>query len=128
MSTRCHIKVQEGNGNVYPCMIYQHSDGYPESKDGVLSWLEPFVKAFMKGRGDDAEYFVAQILRHRAIQEYLYYEKAMKNKKKGETFPSKNYALDFLGWGVCPTNDPHGDVEYIYTVNLGNGEITYTKR
>jgi len=131
MSTRCHIQVKEANGKIYPIMIYKHSDGYPE---GVLPFLKDFAEKFVKDRGDDPEYCVAQILRHWAIEDNENCEKRIQEykedaKKEGRTdawIPS-NYARQYIGWGVCMQNEPHGDIEYMYTVNLKNGKVRMSK-
>lgn len=117
MSTRCHIRVKEANSKLYPCMIYKHSDGYPER---TLPFLEKFTKRFFKERGDDAEYYLAQLLRHWAIED----QKESENNewyKENEKYLPKN---QFYGWGVCLTSDPHGDIEYLYTVDLATGKVT----
>lgn len=131
MSTRCHIQIKQADGSLYSCMIYKHSDGYPDFEGcGVMSWLPKLVKDFFEDRGDDAEYCVAQILRQEAIKDYCDFEKQIKvNKKKKlkDSWPSKNLALNYLGWGVCLTSERHGDIAYMYTVDLKDGTVTYEK-
>lgn len=117
MSTRCHIRVKEANGKLYPHMIYKHSDGYPE---GVLPFLKPFTKKFIKERGDDPEYCIAQILRHWAIEEQKECEQDGFYKDKTQYLPINS----FLGWGICSTKYPHVDIEYLYTVDLATGKVT----
>lgn len=112
MSTRCHIQIKRANGEIYPCMIYKHADGYPEAPNGVLGWLPQIVEKFFKYHGDDAEYCLAQILRQAAIQDI----------EQGYS-----WAKDFLGWGVCLTTEPHGDAVFIYTVDLKDGKVSYRR-
>jgi hypothetical protein len=106
MSTRCQIKVKGSK-----CIIYKHCDGYPESENGVLYFLKPFTKKFRKERGDDPEYFIAQYLRHLATQEIK------EDWRHGK--------LDFFGYGV--DTELHGDISYLYTVNLKTGKIIVKK-
>lgn len=88
MSTRAQIQF-EGN----PVLIYKHCDGYPE---GVLPLLGKFVKSFMKDRGWDEEYMVAQYLHDLTAD--TYYE----GKRK------------YTGYGASTTR--HSDIEYFYLV------------
>lgn len=118
MSTRCNIQVQNSDGTIYECMVYRHSDGYPES---VLPFLEPFVNTFKTERGCDPEYFVAQFLRHAMIDECKEADKDDFYKKFPDAHPSKSY----LGWGVC--TELHGDIEYLYTVDLVKGKVKVKK-
>ena len=131
MSTRCHIQVKEASGKIYPVMIYKHSDGYPE---GVLPFLKSFASRFFHDRGDDAEYCVAQILRHWAIEDNTEMEARIKQakeeaKKTGDKNPyiPTNYVRHFTGWGVCLQSEPHGDIEHVYTVNLKTGTVRQSK-
>lgn len=121
MSTSCHIQVQNADGSTYPCMIYQHYDSYP---DEVLSWLPNIVTDFYRNRGDDAEYCVAQILRHRAIQEYKESLNNSFHKEHPEYSPEKN----FTGYGICFQSESRVDIDYIYTINLKDGSVTYVSR
>jgi hypothetical protein len=116
---------------MYPVMIYKHSDGYPE---GVLPFLKEFAENFVRDRGDDAEYCVAQILRHWAIEDNEEIEARIKQQKeeaekKGDKDPyiSTNYVRQFTGWGVCLTAEPHGDIEHVYTVNLKTGKVRQSR-
>lgn len=98
MSTRCQIKIKDSEDNIF---IYKHWDGYPKK---VIPILKPFVDKFIKERGQDDAYLLAQIIRHFAIEEY----------KSGEL-------SEFTGWGLdC---DQHGDIEYLYEVDGQTGDI-----
>ena len=106
MSTRAQIKCKNSEDNIY---IYKHSDGYPK---GVLPVLEKFVHDFVKERGDDEPYFLAQLIRHFAIADY---------KREKNDHSSPYGTSGFLGWGLdCKE---HGDIEYLYEVDLKTGEI-----
>lgn len=120
MSTRCHIRVKDADGKLHPCMIYKHSDGYPS---GTLPFLEGFTKKFWVDRRDDCQYFIAQYLIQNAIAEEM--------KAIQEANTDRRALLsrvdDFCGFGVCLTLNPHGDVEYMYTVDLNDGTIKCEK-
>lgn len=117
MSTRCHIQIKTDAG-FYPCMIYKHSDGYPE---GVLPFLQAFTTRFAAQRGNDYEYFIAQCLRQWAIEQHLKEENDEFYKKSPE-YRTNNL---LTGWGVCLQSKPHGDIDYIYTVDLADKSVTY---
>lgn len=104
MSTRCQIAIKDGNG-LHSIKIYKHSDGYP---NGVLPTLKPFVKNFVAQRGPDIEYCLAQIVRRFAIKEYSDYNGI-------EPIPAYRY----VGWGI--DTELHGDIEYLYVVDLSQG-------
>ncbi len=111
MSTRAQIMVKGS-----PVLVYRHSDGYPQGVHGVLDFLQGFVSRFVKERGNDPEYFLAQYLRHLAIHEET---QARENQKDSRYWPSNR----FLGHGLdCVI---HGDIEFLYVIDLSNGSITY---
>ncbi len=126
MSTRCHIQVKDEDGKLYPCQIYRHSDGYPQGPSGVPAFLKPFVKKFIKARGVDPEYFIAQCLRHEAFHQQAIVDKEIAkegNKAFGTRYPDFQPRNSFLGYGVCTVDDSHGDISFTYTVDLRDGTI-----
>jgi hypothetical protein len=92
LSTRCNIVFTDGDEHV--ARIYQHSDGYPGGPNGVPATLERFF-AEMEAAGDDL----------------------------GDT---EIVAALFVWWkfdqdrhdvvGIM-RDEPHGDEEYVYTVD-----------
>jgi hypothetical protein len=101
MSTRCQIgfyETAEQPLSQPTALIYRHSDGYPETEDGVLAALLPWACAFHHERGlDDAEYAAA-----RGLVALI--------RAAG--------ALDScLGYGICGNAHLHGDIEYYYRVD-----------
>lgn len=112
MATRCQIVIQDEGHGIYPCKIYKHWDGYP---DHILPILVPFTEKFFQRRGHDESYFLAQVIRHFAIQE----TKNFLSSKSKEQDPES----DLLGWGVTP--DWHGDIEYLYVVTPKGEVKTY---
>lgn len=104
MSTRCQIVIKDGE-SFNPIKIYKHSDGYP---NGVLPTLEPFIKDFVVNRGPDVEYCLAQIVRHFAVKDFV------RNDKKEVPSSSR-----YIGWGL--DTELHGDIEFLYIVDLSQG-------
>lgn len=74
--------------------IYKHYDGYPSA---TLPWLLEFHKDFMKNRGWDPEYELAQLLR-------------------SSVRLAKKYSLDdskYTGWGIVNEHSVQTDYQYI---------------
>lgn len=103
MSTRSQIRYRNSENNI---LIYKHSDGYPS---GVLPLLIPFVEDFFKSRGDDECYFLAQCIRHFAVEDF----KRETEKDGDDSVFATPYR--FLGWGLDCAQ--HGDVDYLYEVD-----------
>lgn len=120
MSTRCQIGFTDGK-SYSPILLYKHSDGYPK---GILPILEKIVSAFVKDRGADGEYLPAYIMREWAVRE-LRQKKTLREKyrKVNKKEPPAWYfgGVSVLGWGI--TTDLHGDIEYLYVVNIATGSI-----
>ena len=136
MSTRSHILIEQEKNQLYPIMIYKHSDGYPS---GVLPFLQEFTHKFLKVRGHDPEYFLAQLLRHWSIQDRWYeaiiktawgrddYEEPYEGFNERHKNIQSEYA--FLSWGITPLSDIHGDIEYFYIVKTtGKIEVRVPKK
>jgi hypothetical protein len=115
MSTRCQIGVypaKDSDLKDYTALLYRHSDGYPGTEDGkeygVLPDILPFIKEFLKKRGNDAEYLAARLIQY------------MCNNYDGEMqeFRAKGnpvvFNSDMLGFGIC--NGFHSDIEFFYAI------------
>ena len=106
MSTRSQIGIYENSASIEKptSIIYRHSDGYPEGKNGVIAVLMPFLKDFKSQRGDDTEYLAAQLV-HRLIE-----------KDKNHAISAGYYNKDskYLGYGI--SNNIHSDIEYYYAI------------
>lgn len=99
MATRSTIKIQ----GVKCCKVYKHWDGYP---DAMLKWLQDFNLDFVKNRGNDPEYKMAQLLRFSALK-------------------GSKYDLDpslYTGWGIIPFRADYGQ-DYEYTLKA-DGTVT----
>ena len=105
MSTRANVIIKDGRSTVY---LYRHSDGYPEVTGADL---KAFVKDYQSGamRLDTMQSSGWLIVR--GHKEYL--EKPFTGKP--------DISDKFSGWKVgayeC-TDQLHGDVEYIYIIDL----------
>jgi hypothetical protein len=100
MATSCSIRIEE----IDYVEVYKHWDGYPEN---MLPWLKRFHRDFLKHRGWDPEYEIAQLL-------------------KFATRHHRKYQLDndkYTGWGLIPFDADYGQ-NYIYTLKK-DGSITY---
>ena len=101
MSTRCNIKLVEGDEVLW---FYRHSDGYPEV---AMVLLEEFMGHVKSGaiRSDLSQ-----------AGGWLIYFGA---KEYG--FKDPNIEDGYGGWKVGsiePTTAQHGDIEYLYTLDL----------
>jgi len=125
MSTRCQVIVKDGWEEVW---FYRHSDGYP---DGTLPTLEKFLQWVKDGKiRDNAEQASGWLVMIGA-EEYAYKLniKTMKyDKRPLETLfePSDDTGRDWKVGAYEPCAPvKHGDIEYLYTVDLKNKTITW---
>ena len=110
MSTRANIIIKDQYTKLW---FYRHSDGYPE---GTMPTLEKFLDWVKSGKirnnaGQAAGWLIAI-----GIDEY-------KTNYKGETKENPLEPGDdgLSGWKIGayePTGDQHGDIEYLYTIDL----------
>jgi hypothetical protein len=98
MSVNSCIVIDDAN-----CKVYKHWNGYPEE---MMGWLVDFHGDFLKSRGYDPEYELAQLLRFAAI-----------NAEKYNLDPSM-----YTGWGVY-SKDTEICVDYTYILERG-GKVT----
>lgn len=100
MSTRANIIIKDKWDELW---FYRHSDGYPE---GTLPTLNKFLKMVTEGKIRDNLTQAAGWLIVIGHEEYA---------KSREKYPSLS------GWKVGayePTTAQHGDIEFLYTVDL----------
>lgn len=111
MSTRANIVIKHGREKL---TFYKHSDGYPE---GTMPILTKFIDLVNSGEIRDNVGQAAGWLIELGRQEFL--------KDQAEfvkTYPSyKGYSWK-IGY-IEPTTCIHGDIEYLYTVDLKTRSI-----
>lgn len=110
MSTRANIIIRDQSTTLY---FYRHSDGYPESTGEDL---KEFCKGYSKNFRADAMQSAGWLIIH-GFHTMIADHKAIDAKfSKASLEPLKGYE-----WKVGyyePTNGLHGDVEYVYIIDL----------
>jgi len=107
MSTRANVIIKDSYVKLY---FYRHSDGYPE---GTLPTLKKFMlwvkeKKIRQNATQSSGWLIII-----GAEEY--------NQEKNKTLESFNPANNFSGWKVGayePTDNIHGDIEYLYVLDL----------
>lgn len=126
MSTRANIIIKDENTTLY---FYRHSDGYPEG--GAGDDLTEFVKEYATGAMRNNVNQSAGWLIVRGHFEYKGAEpEGMPGRQPDRTGPRADSKDRFSGWKVGayePTDGLHGDVEYIYIIDLVKMELTCRK-
>ena len=107
MSTRANIVIKDEYDKLW---FYRHSDGYPE---GTLPTLEKFMNALKDGTIRNNVNQAAGWLILLGAEEY----------DVKPDFTSPNYKRDGRekDWkcgAYEPTTGQHGDIEYLYTIDL----------
>jgi len=128
MATRANILIKDDTDTLY---FYRHWDGYP---DCVLSSLETFLTWLKEGKIRGSVIQAAGWLIILGANEYK------RNQMPGDDQDGKSEAAQMLGdlvpgqplnnWKIGayePTTGIHGDVEYIYTVDLKSKQITWRR-
>jgi hypothetical protein len=120
MSTRANIIIKDKYGQL---IFYRHSDGYPE---GALPTLKKFMSWVKDGKIRDNVDQAAGWLILIGAEEYgeIYEGCGKYTPKKTLTSPDPNN--EFSGWNCGsyePTTSIHGDIEYLYTLDLDEKTI-----
>jgi len=105
MSTRCNVVIKDDSGD--ELIFYRHSDGYPE---GVKESLNTFLNMVKQGLIRDN---VMQAAGHLILIGHEEYNGRLNSTS--------------MGWKVGayePTTQIHGDIEYLYTIDLDKKTIT----
>ena len=103
MSTRCNVVVRDGGDELW---FYRHSDGYPES---VLPSLEPLMEKLRDGAlRDNVNQFSGWLI-------------VLGNEGYGRRSPGYD---DWKVGHYEPTTGLHGDVNYVYEIDLRSKELT----
>jgi len=125
MSTRANIILKEGKEKLF---FYRHSDGYPS---GTLPTLNKFIEWMKEGkiRNDLSQgagwLIILGAIEYGAIPEY----KTEKVKRYGREYietvqDSVECPKDWKVGAYEPTTALHGDIEYLYTIDMNTLELT----
>lgn len=104
MSTRANVIIKDSSTTLY---FYRHSDGYPECTGESL---KKFCEGYASKLRADAMQSAGWLVLH----------------GHSEYHPKGVQKDDFMGWKVGayePCEKLHGDVEYIWVVDLERGEL-----
>jgi hypothetical protein len=99
MSTSAIIQFTDNDGD--EAYIYRHSDGYPDSDDGVLADLQKFFRA-VKEQTSDTRFNQPSYL----AAKFVVWQAGQNSVPGSLAFLSVGIVSKETGWG-----------EYIYTVN-----------
>jgi len=114
MSTRCQIgfyPTKDTPLNQWEALVYRHSDGYPDTKVGVLADILPTLKEFHAIRGlDDCEYAAAVVIGELKRRQWEWVRQYRGIDGKGL---DRQWAM--IGHGV--SKKFHVDIEYLYAVS-----------
>ena len=114
MSTRCNIIIKDGHDQLW---FYRHSDGYPS---GALPTLKKFMQWVKDRRIRDNVSQAAGWLIIIGHQEYRPTAEGNKEHYEAPQFvPGGESSLsDWKVGAYEPTICQHGDIEYLYTLDL----------
>ncbi len=128
MSTRANIILKEGNEQLW---FYRHSDGYP---DGTLPTLNIFMDWLKTGKirnnlSQGAGWLIALgAMEYNTLPSFKtqpdrdFGGRAIKGSTDIESIESPK---DWKVGAYEPTTGEHGDIEWLYTIDLDTKELTY---
>jgi hypothetical protein len=115
MSTRCNVRIKEDLNEVW---LYRHSDGYPE---GVKPTLSKFIKNIVDGKiRNNASQSAGWLILFGADE----YGEHWKTEKKYSREEVLNPVHDWKCGAYEPTTGKHGDIHFLYTINMSDKTIT----
>lgn len=112
MSTRAQIIVTDGEDAQW---FYRHCDGYP---DGTMPTLKKFMGWVKEGKIRD------NVLQAAGWLVILGHIERCQDLKQNFGEPED---WEVGSYEPCPYKKQHGDIEYLYTVNLKTKRITCKK-
>jgi len=128
MSTRANIVLKEGKDKLY---FYRHSDGYPR---GAMPLLERFTQWGKDGKiRKDLQQCAGWLIVLGAIEYCTIptYEIEVTNRYGRERKETKDETIqppnDWKVGSIEPTTCLHGDIEYLYTIDIETMEIKAQK-
>lgn len=117
MSTRCQVIVKDKYSEVW---FYRHSDGYP---DGTMPSLNKFLGWVKEGRIRDNAEQASGWLVLIGHEEYLEFNASYEPNLYEPTIKGSFYGWKVGAYEPCsPVR--HGDIKYLYTVDLDKKEIS----
>ena len=111
MSTRANIIVKDEYNELW---FYRHSDGYPE---GAMPLLEKFMEAVKNGTIRDNTTQAAGWLILLGAKEYGVKADFTRSRYDWETKKDIR-EKDWKVGAIEPTTGRHGDIEFLYTLDL----------
>lgn len=124
MSTRCNIKVTDNYGDVQ--WFYKHSDGYPEGMLPILNKFMDWVKrGVIRSNVGQASGWLIIIgaLEYNTIPKCKFEKPSFKGATAYGDVESIKDPKDWKYSSVELTTGQHGDIEYLYEVNLDKQTI-----
>jgi len=113
MSTRANIVVRDSFGD--ELWFYRHSDGYQE---GAMPLLEKFMKYVKDGTIRDNTSQACGWLILFGHQEYV-------DAGYTKGIPETGLVGGWKVGSIEPTTGQHGDIEYLYTIDLDKKTLTH---
>lgn len=123
MSTRANVVVKDANKQLW---FYRHSDGYPE---GAMPTLQKFMAWVRSGKIRDYPSQAAGWLILIGAAEYDTHYTVEGSKKKPTVLEPMDDPMS--GWkcgAYEPTTGVHGDIEFLYELDLTTKTITCFRR
>ena len=112
MSTRCNVVVKDGYQELW---FYRHHDGYPES---ILPDLEPIMQKLRDGKlRDNASQFAGWLI-VKGNEDY---------QARRTDFARESGYDDWKVGNYEPTTGQHGDVDFVYEIDLRNKTLEARK-
>lgn len=116
MSTRCNIVIQDSTSKIF---LYRHMDGYPSH---IVPILRKVLKQVQDHKLNAAPGQVALQVLHLGLLEYTRFLRKMRKYAGG----SLDFYKQTKGF-IEPTDGLHGDVAYVYSLDIGREEILFHK-
>jgi hypothetical protein len=131
MSTRTQIIIKDSFGS--ELWFYRHSDGYPE---GTMPTLQKFMDLVKRGKiRDNAEQASGWLvligaIEYQTLHNNLFSEAGKASYERDhtvvETILDNFEPIDWKCGAYEPSvPEQHGDIEYLYTIDLAEKTVTY---
>jgi hypothetical protein len=114
MSTRANIVIKDKGEKLY---FYRHSDGYPS---GTMPTLEIFSRWIKEGK---IRKNISQGSGWLIVLGALEYETVKIPKRVEDTEDPQDWKVG----AYEPTTELHGDIQYLYTIDINTGDIDIKK-